>query len=172
MPIEASNIIIFLNSKSKYELEELGISERTATILEVNKVLTKRNLIDQLEERCETLELQVNKFANKIEALIQKGLPIIYVINDKLTTQEEYVLKMKEMARSSIKFSGIKGSMKEKAFLKTMSNDFYVQNKVKHIFTVKPTFAKYTEVDEIYRRVIKRTIPDEKRWEELIDLLD
>jgi len=96
----------------------------------------------------------------------------IYVRNGKLITQEDYILKLKEMARSSIKFSGIKGSMAIKAFLETMSNDFYVQNEVKHIFTVKPTFAKYTEVDEIYCRVTKLTIRDEKRWEELVDLLD
>ena len=67
---KASNIIRFLNSKSKYELEELGISDRTATILEVKKKLTKRNLNDQLEERCETLEMGVNRFCNRIEALI------------------------------------------------------------------------------------------------------
>lgn len=46
MPIKAANIIKFLNSKSKYELEEVGVSDRTATILEVMKVLTKKNLID------------------------------------------------------------------------------------------------------------------------------
>lgn len=46
MPTEATNIIKFLNSKSRYELEEVGISDRTSTILEVKKVLTKRNLID------------------------------------------------------------------------------------------------------------------------------
>ena len=63
------------------------------------------------------------------------------------------------MARSSIKVSGLKGSMTTKAFLETMSNDFYVQNEVKHIFTMKPTFAKYTEVDEIYCKVTKLTIP-------------
>lgn len=119
MPIEASNIIRFLNSNYKYELEELGISNKIATILEFKKVLTKRNLIDQLEERCETLQVGVNKFCNKIEALIQKGLPIIYVINDKLITQEDYVLKMKEMARSGVKFSGIKGSMTTTTFLET-----------------------------------------------------
>lgn len=66
MPIEASNITRFLNSKSKYELGELGISDITTTILEFKKVLTKRNLIDQLEERYETLELGVNRFCNKI----------------------------------------------------------------------------------------------------------
>jgi len=116
MPTEASNIINFLKSKSKYELEEVGISDRTATILEVKKVLTKRNLIDQLEERCETLELHVNKFTNRTEALMQKGLPSIYVINEKFITQEDYILKMKEVAKRNI--SGSKGSMKAKAFWK------------------------------------------------------
>jgi len=58
----------------------------TGTILEVKKVLTKRNLINQLEENCETLELGVNIFFNKIEALNKKGLSNIYVINDKLIT--------------------------------------------------------------------------------------
>lgn len=38
MPSEASNIIKFLNSKTDYELEELGISDKTTTILEVKKV--------------------------------------------------------------------------------------------------------------------------------------
>jgi len=42
---------------------------------------------------------------------------------------------MKEVAKSSIKFNGIKGSMTTKAFLETMSNDFHVKNEVKHIFT-------------------------------------
>jgi len=88
--------------------------------------LTKRNLIDELEERCETLELQVKIFTNRIEALMQKGFPNIYVINDKLITQEDYILKMKEVAKRSIKFSGIKGSMTAKALLETMSNDFHV----------------------------------------------
>ena len=46
MPTEASNIIRFLNSKSKCDLEELGVNDKTATILEGKKVLTKRNLID------------------------------------------------------------------------------------------------------------------------------
>ena len=69
-------------------------------------------------------------------------------------------------------FSGIKGSMVEKDFMETMSNEFHVQNEVKHIFTLKPPFATYTEVDEIYRRVTKLTVPDEKKWEELLGLLD
>lgn len=47
-PEIATNIIKFLNSKDNYELEELGINDRIAAILEVKKVITKKNLILQL----------------------------------------------------------------------------------------------------------------------------
>lgn len=123
-------------------------------------------------EEVDALELGVNRFCNRIEALIQKGLPNIYVINDKLITQEDYVIKMKEVARSSVNFSGIKGNMTTKAFLEIMSNGFYIQNEVKHFFYSEDNFCQIHEVDEIYRRVIKLTILDEKRWEEICDLLD
>ena len=49
---EATEIIKFLNSKNKHELEEIGISGRIETILEVKKVLSKRNLMTQLEDKC------------------------------------------------------------------------------------------------------------------------
>jgi hypothetical protein len=49
MPTEATEIIKFLNSKTREELEELKIEDRTETILEVKRVLTKRILMIQLE---------------------------------------------------------------------------------------------------------------------------
>jgi hypothetical protein len=51
MPAQANEIIRFLNSKTREELEELKIEDRTETILEVKRVLTKRGLMLQLEEK-------------------------------------------------------------------------------------------------------------------------
>jgi hypothetical protein len=45
MPTEANEIIRFLNSKTREELEELKIEDRTETILNVKRFLTKRGLI-------------------------------------------------------------------------------------------------------------------------------
>jgi hypothetical protein len=50
--------------------------------------------------------------------------------------------------------------------------DFEIQHEIKHVFVVKPTFAKYTDMDEVYRRLLKVTVPTPIRWEELCDLLD
>ena len=45
MPTTVNKILKFLNSKSKYEFDDLGVDDKTETILEVKKVLTKKNLI-------------------------------------------------------------------------------------------------------------------------------
>ena len=138
----------------------------------MKEILTKNNLITQLEEKCQSLEITINMFFTRIEDLNQKGLPSLFVINDKLITQEYYIKKMKKLAKDSSNFANIKGSMTSRAFLEAMGNDFYIQHEVNHIFVAKPIFAKYIEVDEIYWKVTKLTIPDEDRWDKLCDLLD
>ncbi len=66
---EASRIIQFLNSKNRYELQELGIADRAGTILEVKKSITKRNLMMQLEDKCQTMEVAIGRFMLKFDAL-------------------------------------------------------------------------------------------------------
>jgi DNA repair exonuclease SbcCD ATPase subunit len=69
MPTQENEIIKFLNSKTREELEELKIEDRTKTILEVKRVLTKRGLMLQLEEKVQAMDLGVQRFFSKIEAL-------------------------------------------------------------------------------------------------------
>ena len=56
MPSQANEIIRFLNSKTREELEELKIEDMTETILEVKRVLTKRGLMLQLEEKIQVMD--------------------------------------------------------------------------------------------------------------------
>lgn len=60
--VEATYMIKVLNSKSREELEEIKISDITTTISEIKKVLQKRNLINQLESKCQTLDISVKDF--------------------------------------------------------------------------------------------------------------
>ena len=142
-------------------MDDLVVDDRTETILEVKKILTKKNLIVRLEEKCHSLDITVNRFFSRIEPLTQKGLSSLFVINDKLITRQDYVKKLSKIARDTAKFSNIKGTMTGKAFLEALSNDLFIQHEVNHIFVVKPNFSKYTKVDEIYRKVSNLTVPDE-----------
>jgi hypothetical protein len=63
------------------------------------------------------------------------------------------------MAKDGSKFKGIKGSIIGKEFLENLRLDLNIQQEIKYIFITKPTFAKYTEVDEVYQRLLKFNIP-------------
>jgi hypothetical protein len=66
MPTQANEIIRFLNSKNREELEELKIEDRTETIIEVKRVLTKRSLMLQLEEKVQVMDQGVQSSSIKL----------------------------------------------------------------------------------------------------------
>jgi hypothetical protein len=107
IPTEENEIIRFLNSKTREELEDLKIEYRTETILKVKRVLTKRGLMLQLEEKAQNMDVGVQRFFSKIDTLQKKGLPSLLVLNDKLMTLSNYKKKISTVAKDSSKFSRI-----------------------------------------------------------------
>lgn len=79
-------------------------------------------------------------------------MPSLFVTNDKLMTREDYMRNLKDFSKDTAKYSHIKGFMTWRAFFEFVNNIIFIQHEIKHIFIVKPTFARYTEVDEIYRK--------------------
>jgi hypothetical protein len=120
-PTEANKIIRFLNSKTREEIEALEIEDRTKTILEVKKVLTKRGLMLQLEERAQAMDIGVQRFFSKMDLLHKKGLPGLLVINDKLITLSDYKQKIITVAKDGSKFAGIQGNITGKNFWRLCS---------------------------------------------------
>ena len=125
-----------------------------------------------MEEKVQTMDTGVQIFFGKIEALQKKGLLSLRVLNDKLMTLPDYKWKLDTMAKDSSKFLGIQGNITGKAFLETLQPNISIQHKIRYIFIFKPTFSKYTEMDEIYRRLLKVIIPNQLRWEELCNLIE
>jgi hypothetical protein len=66
-PIEASELIRFLNSKYKKELEEMEIEDMKNTIIKIKKFLTKKVLMLWLEVKAQVMEIGVQIFFSKIE---------------------------------------------------------------------------------------------------------
>ena len=77
-PEEANQLIEFLNSRNRYQLEELEIDDRIGTIIEIKKVLTKRNLMLNLEKRCQSIQADIDRFITKFGLLREKDLPVLW----------------------------------------------------------------------------------------------
>ena len=86
IPEDANRLIHFLDRKNRYEFHELDIEYKTKTILEIRKVLSKRNLILNLEEKCHNMQAVIDRFMAKFQILMEKGLPSPLVITDELMT--------------------------------------------------------------------------------------
>jgi len=149
----------------------LEIEDRTKTILEVKKVLTKKGLMLQLEEKSKTMDVGVHRFFSKVDSLHKNELLGLLVINDKMVTLSDYKKKILVVAKYGSKFAGIQGRINGKTFLDTLQLDLIIQHEIKYIFITKPTFSKYIEMDETYKRLLKVYIPSQKRWEDLCALL-
>ena len=104
--------------------------------------------------------------------MTSKCLPSVLIIDDKFMPIEDYVQTLTEVGKSVALVSNIRGLATLTLIVNTPKDAFFILHEIRHIFLVKPTFTKYTEMVEIYRRVIKISIPEMKRWEELLDLLD
>lgn len=107
-PTEATYMIKVLNSKTKEELEEINISDRIATIIEIKKVLQKRNLINQLETKCQTLDISVKRSHSKFNVLNQKGLRGLLGLNNKFIRLYYYCKGLYVVAVDITKFVGVK----------------------------------------------------------------
>ncbi len=124
-----------------------------------------------LEKRCQSIQAGIDSFMLKYGILREKGLPSPLVIHDKLMTQEDYIERLNKQDRIQASSSGVKALSIGKVLYDGLENLFYIEHEVKHLFTNKPNFAKYTEADEFYRKMIRMKLPDNEWWTSLTDLL-
>jgi len=153
-PEEANQLINFLNSKNRHELNELGVEDRTEAIIKIKKVLSKRNVMLNIEKKCHDMQVVIDRFMEKLEILRNKGLPNPMIIDDKLMTQSNYVDRLKKLFKEQASTSGVKAFPIGKVLYDTLENLFFLEHEVNHLFFTKPKFSKHTEVDEIYRRML------------------
>ena len=91
---------------------------------------------------------------------------------DKHMSLTEYQEKISTISQDKSIFASIKGHIIGKGFLDALNLDLFINHELKHLFIIKPTFLKYTYVDEAYRKLVKFSIPTEDRWEKLCELIE
>ena len=114
----------------------------------------------------------IQKLFSKLEPLYKKGLPNLLVINDKLSTWSDYSMQIMTKARDSSNFISRRLNMTGKEFLESLSYDLNIQYAIPNLFITRPTFSKYTKVNEVYRKLMKMNIASEQRWDKLFYLLE
>lgn len=135
----------------------------------------KRSLMQNLERKCHNMQEDIDEFMEKWDILQSKGLPSPLVINDKLMRHEDYVDKLYQYANNQASSSSSTSSPKAlptgRVLYDSLENLFYVEHEFKHLFPLQPNFVKYTEAEEIFRKLQRTRIPRDDWWTDMIDIL-
>ena len=125
--------------------------------------------MNSLEEKSETMNLSITKFMTKYTMLHQAELLDIHGFNEKLMVQIDYDKKIRDHAKEQVNRALPQGFLIGKVVLQYFEDLFFLQNEIKHMFIVKPNFAKYTKADESYKKLKKMKIPTVEQWQEFTD---
>lgn len=102
MPELANRMIQILNTRTGAQLAEVGIRNRTDTILLIKRVLTLRNYVQTLERECQEMQAEVNEFIKKITTLHNRGIPSLVTSAGRLLSHEHYAKRVNNYASNQI----------------------------------------------------------------------
>lgn len=87
----------------------------------------------------------------------EKGFPSLLTNNYRLMTHADYVHKLNtyvaDQITSSASTSEVKALPSGQSLYDNLENLFYIENEVKHLFTIQPNFFRYTKTDETLRKL-------------------
>ena len=119
--------------------------------------MTKRTLMQNLERRCQDMQVEINSFMEKFTVLQNKGLPSPLVINDKLMKHIYYVDNLNKyagnQASSSSSAAGVKALLTGRVLYDSLEKLFYIEHEVKQLFTIQPNVFGYIETNETLRKI-------------------
>ena len=112
-----------------------------------------------------------NKVFGTIHNIEKSRSADIHGFNEKIMVQIYYDKKIRVHAKEQINKPLPQGSPTGKVILEYFENLFFLKNEIKHIFIIKPNFAKYTEANERHRKLKSLKIPRDQQWQEFTALI-
>jgi len=175
MPEIENRMIQVLNNRTSTQLVEMGIRNRTDTILLIKRVLTLRSYVQALDRKCQEMQAEVNEFVTKITALHSRGLPSLVTSAGKLLSHENYAKRVNNYATNQITASSSTpketGPPSGQSLYDKLENLFFIEHKIKHLFEVPPNYYKYTEVDETLVKIQRHQLLTQEWWMGMIQTL-
>ena len=165
MPELANRMIQILNTRTSAQLVEIGIRNRTDTILLIKRVFTLRNYVQTLEIKCQEMQVEVNEFITKITTLHSRGLPSLVTSAGRLLSHMYYAKRVNNYASNQITTSSSTseeiGPPSGQSLYDKLENLFYIEHEIRHLFEVPPNYYKYTETDETLTKIQRHQLPTE-----------
>lgn len=175
MPEVANRMINVLNNRTGIQLANLGIRDRTDTILLIKRVLTLRNYVQALERKCHDIQFEVNNFGTKIAALYGRGLQSLINNAGRLLPHDQYAKKVNNYITDQLNASSSAteetGPPTGQQLYDKVENLFFIEHEINHLFAEPRNYFKFTDTDETLHKMQRHQLPTDEWWTGMIRTL-
>ena len=133
-PQIVKNVIKFINSISWNELKSLGVLNQRSIIIEVSKVLVKKNLVQKSQDKCDKILQDNGLFMNRYKKLVNLGLKSCWDKNVDLIPFETYEEMLILEKNNTTKFNDLEGTLKGKYIVDQLKDDIELLWSTKLLF--------------------------------------
>ena len=134
-----------------------------------------KNFIQNLERKCQEMQIEINSFTEKFTVLQQKGLPSLLTSNQRLLTHEQYAHRVNTYVTNQITTSSCTSEdivpPSGQSLYDKLENLFYIEHEITHLFEIQPNFYRYTEADEILIKLQRHQLPTDQWWQNMLEVL-
>jgi hypothetical protein len=167
-PVEkAQSIINFLKLSSDEALQGFKVNDRFQTIMLVNKVVDKDEIIRKMKSKSEALQKEIKDIYSLFKPLIYKGMPHFWDVENRLLKKEKFDDLLINKRNGHSNFEDLEGNIRGKVIVVKLGDLFDLLNMAKRINFPKHVVEDYINLELLAIQMMEIVLPTRNHFKEL-----
>lgn len=165
-PLQAYNVINYLNSRTKSQLHFVGIQDRADLIAQARKYIIKDRLVKDMSTKANFLLCRVEYFKIIFKDMFSEGLPNFWNEQGICIPKSEYQLKLLEKMNDTSTIDQLTTNIKGHDIFEVIEKYFCLLHMTRQIIDGLPplTYVFYSEQDAVSREMLAVSFPANPTW--------
>ena len=168
-PLQSQDVINFLNSRTKTQLQFEGIQDRIDLIAQAKKYIPKDKMLQDATAKAKYMLSKVDDFKSIFKDVFEHGLPNFWDVHGVFLSENDYQEEFQERRNDVSSFNQHSTVIKGQDILNVLEKDFKLLYIMKETILSLPTityfFYSYLGVDS--RETLTISFPSNSVWQRI-----
>ena len=170
-PVERARVTInFLKLSSEEALQTFKINDRYQTILLLQRVIDKEELIQKVHDKCKVLREEIKTIYAIFKPLMDKGLPYFWDTENRLLKKDSYDNLIVAKRNDHSSFEELEGNMRGEVLVAKLGDAFELLNMIRKITLPQIQVEDYINLEILSIQMKDLLLPTKNHCKELIKM--
>ena len=170
-PVERARVTInFLKLSSEEALQAFKITDRYQTILLLQRVIEKEELIQKVRDKCKVLQEEIKAIYVIFKPLMDKGLPYFWDSENRLLKKYSYDNLIVAKRNDHSSFEDLEGNLRGEVLVAKLGDAFELLNMIRKITLPQTEVEEYINLEILSIQMKDLMLPTKNHFKELIKM--